>query len=73
MHVDHEISELSGGLSDEYCESTKEQMPWAEVKGIRNIIAHGYNELNERAMWKTAKEDIPVLMKVCKDTVSIEE
>ena len=50
-----------------------EQMPWAKVKGIRNIIAHGYSELNEKAMWKTAKEDIPVLKKICKETGSFVE
>ncbi|MBR2598845.1 MAG: DUF86 domain-containing protein [Clostridiales bacterium] len=48
-------------------------MPWAKVKGIRNIIAHGYSELNEKAMWKTAKEDVPVLKKICKESISIEE
>ena len=68
-----QISELSRVLSDEYCESTKDKMPWAKVKGIRNIIAHGYSELNEKAMWKTAKEDVPVLKKICKESISIEE
>ncbi len=68
-----QISELSRELSDGYCESTKELMPWEKVKGIRNIIAHGYSELNEKAMWKTAKEDIPILKKLCKESVSIQE
>jgi uncharacterized protein with HEPN domain len=48
-------------------------MPWAKVKGIRNIIAHGYSELNEKAMWKTAKEDVPLLKKICQESISIEE
>jgi hypothetical protein len=27
----------------------------------------------EKAMWKTTKEDIPVMMGMCKNSVSIEE
>ena len=68
-----QISELSRDLSDEYAESTKEIIPWGKVKGIRNLIAHGYAELDEKVMWKTSKEDIPVMMKLCKDSISIEE
>lgn len=68
-----QISELSRELSDEFTESTSALIPWTKVKGIRNIIAHGYGELDEKAMWKTTKEDIPVMMGMCKNSVSIEE
>ena len=68
-----QISELSRELSDEFTKSTNEKMPWSKVKGIRNLIAHGYAELDERMMWKTTKEDVPVMMKLCKESVSIEE
>ncbi|MBR3701692.1 MAG: DUF86 domain-containing protein [Clostridiales bacterium] len=40
---------------------------------MRNLIAHGYAELDERMMWKTTKEDVPVMMSLCKESVSIEE
>lgn len=68
-----QISELSRELSDEFTKSTNEKMPWSKVKGIRNLIAHGYAELDERMMWKTTKEDVPVMMKLCKESISIEE
>ncbi len=68
-----QISELSRDLSDEFIESTKNQIPWKAVKALRNWIAHEYMDLDINTIWETATVDIPVLMKLCKDYVSIEE
>jgi uncharacterized protein with HEPN domain len=35
-----QIGELSGGLSAEFKESSKNQMPWGMIKGMRNMVAH---------------------------------
>ena len=34
---------------------------WAKIIGLRNMIVHGYWLLNTRAIWETARHDVPVL------------
>ena len=68
-----QISELSRNLSDGFIETTKDQIPWGAVKGLRNWIAHEYMDLDMNIIWETATVDIPVLMQLCKDSVTIEE
>ena len=40
-----QIGELAGKLSDEYRQSTTE-MPWRQIRGLRNIVAHSYGEVD---------------------------
>lgn len=62
-----QIGELSNGLSEEYRESTKQYMPWGMIRGMRNWLAHAYNEIDESVIWETATNDIPKLMDFCKN------
>ena len=68
-----QISEMSRNLTEEFIETTKEQIPWGAVKGIRNWIAHEYMDLDMNVIWETATTDVPKLKKLCKDSLSIEE
>ncbi len=61
-----QIGELANGLSEEYRESTKQHMPWGMIRGMRNWLAHAYNEIDESVIWETATNDIPKLMDFCK-------
>lgn len=36
-------------------------IPWRYIKGMRNIIAHGYFELDFVIVWETAIQSIPEL------------
>lgn len=38
------------------------QIPWKYMCGMRNIIAHGYFELDFEVIYKTASESIPQLL-----------
>lgn len=38
-------------------------IPWGKIQGIRNVLVHEYFRLDEEILWKTAKEDIPLLVK----------
>ena len=39
-------------------------IPWNEVFGMRNFIAHEYANVDEEAIFTTLKEDLPQLKKV---------
>ena len=60
-----QIGELSGILSDELKEKYKE-LPWKQIKALRNIVAHRYGTIDAALMWDIVKEDLPSLQKYCK-------
>jgi uncharacterized protein with HEPN domain len=37
-------------------------VPWAEMRAVRNKIAHEYYLLNPRIVWDTATNDLPPLV-----------
>ena len=65
-----QIGELAGGLSSEFREETKESMQWGLIRGMRNWIAHAYNEMDDEIIWDTISNSIPLLRKFC---IEIEE
>ena len=60
-----QIGELSGNLSEEFKKETSKEIPWSTIKGMRNIVAHGYETLDEKIVWETATIDIPLLLDFC--------
>lgn len=62
-----QIGELSGGLSEEYRQSTNNRIQWGPIKGMRNMVAHSYGNMSRRIIWKTAVMDIPVLKRFCEE------
>jgi len=38
------------------------ETPWAEMRGIRNIVVHEYFGVSIAIIWKTVQEDIPSLI-----------
>ena len=61
-----QIGEICNRLSDE-CTGQIKDIPWREIYGLRNVIAHGYESLVEERIWNTVKEDIPDLKAVVTD------
>lgn len=61
-----QIGELANGLSEEYRSETKEEMPWRMIRGMRNLLAHAYAEMDEHVLWETVVNDIPMLSEFCK-------
>lgn len=45
-------------------------IPWADMRAMRNIIVHGYWELSLPIVWKTATEDIPLLLPALRDLLA---
>jgi uncharacterized protein with HEPN domain len=53
------IGEAAGHVSPE----TRAQLPlpWVQIVAMRNRVAHGYFEINEVIVWRTATLEVPVL------------
>lgn len=47
---------ISEGLQDDYPE-----LPWMEMRAIRNKIVHDYLEINTDIIWDTVQNDLPAL------------
>ena len=48
-------------------------MPWKQIKGMRDKVAHGYDTLEFDLVYATAKEDIPALQDYCLEIVKVDE
>jgi uncharacterized protein with HEPN domain len=59
-----QLSELSNSLSDEFKEENK-NIPWREIRGMRNVIAHRYNQTDDKELWNTATSDVPGMKEFC--------
>jgi len=42
-------------------------IPWKDMTGMRDILVHEYFGVDAEVLWKTAKEDIPILKLVFKE------
>lgn len=62
-----QIGELTGHLSEDYRESTKELVYWPAIKGMRNVFAHDYGAIDYDRVWDTVTEDIPILLEFCQN------
>ena len=56
------IGEASSHLPIEVQEQY-EDVPWGMMKGIRNVLAHEYFGIDLEIVWKTVKDDLPILKK----------
>lgn len=60
-----QIGELSGHLSDDFKEIYS-GVPWRNIKGMRNIMAHKYGDITIPTVWETITQDVPELCDYCK-------
>ncbi len=59
-----QIGELTAKLTVEFKE-TYAQMPWNQIKAMRNIVAHEYGSIDAEILWETVENDIPALKEYC--------
>lgn len=59
-----QIGELAGRLSEE-ARNESPDIPWREIRGMRNICAHGYGTIILESTWETIQKDIPDLKANC--------
>lgn len=37
-------------------------VPWRDIRGMRNIVVHEYDNIVDDVLWSTSQNDIPVLL-----------
>ncbi len=62
MHQIEVIGEASNSVSDEFQDKHPE-LPWMQMRAIRNKIVHDYREINLDIVWDTVKNNLPALKK----------
>jgi len=55
------IGEAAKRVSETY-QNAHPELPWREIIGQRNILAHEYGQIDHELLYKTAKEDVPSLI-----------
>lgn len=64
-----QICELAGHLSDDF-RSSHPELPWQQIKGMRNLLAHDYGNMNTESIWETSCNDIPGIEAFCRAHIS---
>ena len=59
------IGEAARNISEELQEEHPE-LPWFEMRAIRNKIVHDYLEINTDIIWDTVQSDLPALKPMIK-------
>ncbi|HCB1705978.1 TPA: DUF86 domain-containing protein, partial [Citrobacter braakii] len=59
------IGEAVTKVMDRYAEFAQAhgQVPWRNMRGMRNRIAHGYFDINLDVVWDTVQAALPELLK----------
>ena len=58
-----QVSENATKISEEY-KSTKRNIPWKAIYGLRNRIVHDYGNVDLNIVYATLKNDIPSLLEI---------
>ncbi|MCL2804154.1 MAG: DUF86 domain-containing protein [Micrococcales bacterium] len=56
------IATAAARLSNEFVEAHP-QVPWQQIRGMRNLLAHRYESINDDLVWATLAKAIPNLAK----------
>ncbi len=59
-----QIGELTTHLTEEF-KNTYNEMPWNQIKALRNVAAHNYGKIDREILWETISNDIPKLQDYC--------
>ncbi len=40
-------------------------VPWSDIRGFGNVLRHGYDEIDDRVLWKTIEVQLQPLRDAC--------
>lgn len=63
-----QIGELAKGLSQEFL-SKNNKMPWKNIKGMRDVIVHGYGTIKDKEVWEVVSKEIMPLHNYCQEII----
>ena len=72
LHNFHVIGEAVKRLPDEFREAHPD-IPWKDIAGMRDIIAHAYFALDLDILWVGITQDIPLLLERVGDLIAEHE
>lgn len=61
-----QIGELAKNYSGDFIKEFS-NVPWKQIKGMRDKVAHGYGTLDLDLVYNTSKTDVPKLLHYCQD------
>jgi len=62
------IGEAAVRVPDEVCLNNPE-IPWYEIRGMRNFVIHEYFGVSDRILWDTIQIDLPPLAELLRNIV----
>lgn len=68
-----QIGELVGKLSDGFIESTKHEIPWKQIRALRNLVAHEYTNVRYDQIFETAHGNVKELKNFCEAQIAKSE
>ena len=66
-----QIGELAGGLSGEM-KATLADIPWRQIKDMRNQLIHNYGKRRKETIWQVVTEDAQILAERCLEVLRAE-
>lgn len=67
-----QVGELVKKLPNELL-SKYEDVPWKDIKGMRDWVGHGYMTISFEIVWKSSSSEITKLKNYCKDILQNED
>ena len=68
-----EIFGEAARLVPEHIASRHDQVPWTDMRAMRNIVAHEYDRINLRTIWDTGHNDLPPLVPLLQQLLEQEQ
>ena len=56
-----ELGEAARRLSPEI-RTAHPEVPWREIIGLRSVITHGYDQIDDDELWRVIERDLPDLL-----------
>lgn len=67
-----QIGELAKNLTPEFI-SKHPEVPWNDIKGMRDVVAHGYGTIILNRVWQTAIDDVKPLREYCEQILKVND